>query len=93
MGYRNEGARQGLINRAMAGKKASSTKGDNKGKAHTYRVACPECPVVNSIESPDGCTYVSVGARTRRATCKRGHVFDVGRSPGRGPRCHAAESA
>lgn len=86
MGYRNEGARQGLINRAMAGKKASSTKGDNRGKAHTYRVACPVCLPVSSVSSPDGCTYVSVGATTKRATCKNGHTFEIGRSPGRGPK-------
>lgn len=86
MGYRNEGARQGLINRAMAGRKASSTKGDNRGRSATYRVACPECPTVNSVESPDGCTYVSVGATTKKATCKRGHVFEVGRSPNKGQR-------
>lgn len=88
MGYRNEGARQGLINRALAGKKASSTKGDNRGRASTYRVACPECLPMNSVSQPDGCTYVSVGSNTKRATCRHGHSFDVGRSAGRGPCCH-----
>lgn len=86
MSRMNVGARQGLINKLARGKKMSSTKGDNKGKPATYRVACSMCDVKPSTQYPDGCVYVYVGSRSKTATCRNGHTFPIGRSPNRGPK-------
>jgi len=57
--------------------KIYSTKGENKGKAQTFRVACRECN--DTKTNPDQFVYVPIGATSKKAICRAGHVIQVAR--------------
>ena len=55
--------------------KISSTKGENKGKACTFRVACSECNAEKT--NPEAFVYVPISGTAKKATCRLGHVIRV----------------
>lgn len=69
---RDIGSRQAGINKASRRKKpSSSTPGGNRGRACSFRVQCPFCPLVNGDT-----IYVSVDNRAKKAHCKAGHTIE-----------------
>jgi hypothetical protein len=55
--------------------KISSTKGENKGKSGTFRVACSECNEQKT--NPEQFVYVPVSSTAKKATCRYGHVIRI----------------
>jgi hypothetical protein len=72
------GIKASMERKSQATRKASSTKGDNKGRAPQLRAYCPTCPPVQT--DPELSPHVTVSPKTKKATCpKCQEVFPVGR--------------
>lgn len=54
----------------------SSSSGNNRGKAPRLVSYCPECPQTHAAD-PENHVHVTVTARTKKGSCKSGHVWDI----------------